>query len=358
MDVREILGRRPRAFDDPRSRDAVRGKTVLVTGAGGSIGAELCAALGRLPIEGLILFEQSEGNLVDLERRLDAEVPVTSVLGDVTDHEGLRLVMAETQPDIVYHAAALKHVVLLERNPVEAARVNILGTRCVVGACADAGVSALILLSTDKAVAPTSLMGATKHLGERIVRAAVPATNLRAVVVRLVNVAGSRGSVVPRFEQQAGDGRPVTLSSLEATRWFISNHEAVSLLMTAAWCGDDGDTLVPELGAPRRVVDVARAVLRAAGRSEDAFVVGTLGPGEKVHETLLAPEESGLPSQAEGVLRISAPTPRTRLDLRELEAALRRRDAAAVVSFVLDNVPGYQPSAVLERFCATPQESP
>lgn len=346
MDVRGILGRDEHSFDDSRTDAALRGKTVLVTGAGGSIGSELCSRLRQRALERLVLFEQSESSLVDLDRS-STRVPATAVLGDVTDGSALRSLMAATKPDIVYHAAALKHVVLLETHPIEAARTNVLGTQNVIAACSDTGVRDLVLLSTDKAVSPTSFMGATKNLGEQLVRAAGRGGGLRTIVVRLVNVARSRGSAVPRFMQQAAAGIPLALSSPDASRRFLSRGEAASLLMAATWLGDAGDTLVPDLGEPRLMIDVARAVLRHAGREETAFHIVGLGPGEKMHESLLGDGEIYEPSEIDGVIRIPLPPAAAELDLSTLEQALDRRDIPTVVACMRGAVPGYDPSPLL-----------
>lgn len=254
-------------------------KVILVTGAGGSIGSELCRQLAVHDPKTLILFDSSELALYNIERRLRAP-NVVAVLGDVTETQDVNAVFSRYDlVDIVFHTAAYKHVTLCERNPVAAARVNIYGTRVLVNKAAAHGVPRLVLISTDKAVRPTCVMGWTKQQAEDIVRQANYTT------VRLGNVYGSSGSVVPLWKEQIAAGEPVTITHPNATRYFIFAADAAYWILKAAEMAQGGEVLVPEMGLPRKLVDVAREL----GAREFKYI--GLRPGEKLREELYVGKE-------------------------------------------------------------------
>lgn len=247
-------------------------KVILVTGAGGSIGSELCRSLAGMDLKTLILFDSSELALYNIERKLRAP-NVRAVLGDVSDNWDVRAVFGAHDIDIVFHAAAYKHVTLCEKNAHAAWRVNSVGTRVVVDAAAQYDVPRLVLVSTDKAVRPTCVMGVTKQRAEEIVRKANYTT------VRLGNVYGSSGSVIPLWQEQIAAGEPVTITHPGATRCFISGQDAAYVLMRAAELLVGGETFVPKL-TPKSIVDIARDL-----GAKDFKYIG-LAPGEKLHEEL------------------------------------------------------------------------
>ena len=356
MDMASVLGRPERPADSPDSAAALAGRTVLVTGAAGSIGSALCEALSELRVGRLILLDRAETGLVELHRRLGSTVPVEVVLGDVSDAEFVRRSLTDHRPDVVYHGAALKHVVLLEDHPLAAAETNVLGAWNVLHGCEEAGVDDVVLLSTDKVVKPSSFMGATKNVAERIWRSPGSGSTTRRIIVRLVNVAGSGGSLIPRLERQAAQREPLTLSDADATRWFVSEREAVAILTAASWLGDSGDVLMPSLASPRRVGDVADAIINLTGADPDRISVTGLGPGEKLHESLWGAGEVSEATDLAGVSRIRSQGSEAEVDLTELRLALRRSDRAALIASIRRLVPEYNPSERITRVSPAAEE--
>jgi FlaA1/EpsC-like NDP-sugar epimerase len=305
IQIEDLLGRDPVTPNSLLLGRTIVGKTVAVTGAGGSIGSELCRQIVSNGVRRLVLFELSEFSLYQVEREISescreagsARVEVIPVLGSVTDRERLDSVFERWRPDTVYHAAAYKHVPLVEANPVEGIRNNIIGTEEVVRAAERAQVSDFILVSTDKAVRPTNVMGATKRAAEQVVQAAAArATKTRFSMVRFGNVLGSSGSVVPLFHRQIESGGPVTLTHKDITRYFMTIPEAAQLVLQAAGLAQGGEVFVLDMGDSVRIEDLARAMIELSGltvRDEanpdgDIEIVEVgLRPGEKLHEELL-----------------------------------------------------------------------
>jgi len=283
----------------------IRDRVVLVTGAGGSIGSELARQLFALGPRRLLLVDRGESALYAIQRELEARLaeglpgPELSVhLSNVASRAVMNRLLDQSRPDVVLHAAAYKHVPLMEAHPSEAVHVNIGGTMAVLDAAVAAGTSRFVLVSTDKAVAPTSTMGATKRFSEWLVAEAAQRTGRSYVSVRFGNVLGSTGSVIPIFQSQLEQGKPLTITHPEMTRYFMTIVEASSLILEAAALGTPADVFVLDMGEPIRVVDLARDFVRLAGRDPDAvpMVFTGLRPGEKLHEQLFYDHESGRPT--------------------------------------------------------------
>ncbi len=300
--VEDLLRREPQEIPEAPIRELVSGRTVLVTGAGGSIGAEACRQLAAFGASKLVLLERGETPLFYIDEELRRRFPGTAVvpvLGDVTQRAEVDRVMAEHRPQIVLHAAAHKHVPLSEQNPAAAVLTNVRGTRVVAEAAAAHDVAAFIFISTDKAVDPSSIMGATKRIGEAIVREVGRAADGRFVVVRFGNVMGSQGSVLELFRQQIADGGPVTITHPAMTRYFMTIPEAVRLILLTGAIGERGAIHVLNMGEPIRIVDLARELLRlsvASGDKDIPIVFTRLRPGEKMEEQLFGADEERLPT--------------------------------------------------------------
>jgi len=295
----DLLGREPVQLDEAGIAETLRGKTVLVTCAGGSIGSELCRQIARYRPARLVLYELSEFALYSIEQELGqhfAALPLVRLIGDVKDMEHLRHTFARHKPQVVFHAAAYKHVPLMEdENAWAALRNNTLGTWNAALAAAEAGAERFVLISTDKAVNPTSVMGATKRAAEVVVsQMAAQGHATKFMAVRFGNVLGSSGSVIPKFKEQIARGGPVTVTHPEITRYFMTTAEAVRLVLQAAAIGESGQVLVLDMGEPVRIVDLARDMIRMAGHTlEEIPIVFTgLRPGEKLYEELLADADS------------------------------------------------------------------
>ena len=303
IEPEDLLGRDPVQLDEAGVARLIRGQTVLVTGAGGSIGSELCRQIARHRPGRLVLFEQSELNLYSVDQALGErfpELPLTRLIGDVKNSYTLRHVMAKWRPNLVFHAAAYKHVPLVEEdNACAALQNNTLGTWRAAEASAEAGVERFVLISTDKAVNPTNVMGATKRAAEMAISSlARGAPDTRFMAVRFGNVLGSSGSVIPRFKEQIARGGPVTVTHPEITRYFMTVAEAARLVLQAAAIGESGRVYVLDMGEPVKIVDLARDLIRLAGQTpEDVPITFTgLRPGEKLFEELLADSDHTLPT--------------------------------------------------------------
>jgi FlaA1/EpsC-like NDP-sugar epimerase len=305
VDVEDLLGREPTPIDVDQVRETLAGKVVAVTGAAGSIGAELCRQIMRFDPERLLLVEIDESRLYELWLELGgtrSDVPVMCIC-DIRDAAKLDDVFTAYRPQVVLHAAAYKHVPLMELAPEEAVKTNVLGTRQVIEACERHGVERFVLISTDKAVSPVNIMGLTKSLAERVMLDAVRRGKLNAVAVRFGNVLASRGSVVPIFEEQLRHGGPLTVTDPEVTRYFMTIPEASRLVLQAQAIGVPGDVFVLEMGDPVRIVDLARKMISLSGVPADITFVG-LRPGEKLHEELITEMERLFPTEREKILRV------------------------------------------------------
>jgi FlaA1/EpsC-like NDP-sugar epimerase len=298
----DLLGRDAVLLDQPALSGFLAGRVVMVTGAGGSIGSELCRQIAQYRPSVLLLFDISEYALYTLREELVAVHPdqkLVCVVGDVKNRQRVASVMAQWKPSVVFHAAAYKHVPMMEEiNAWEAVRNNAYGT-FVVGDCAiHAGVAHFVLVSTDKAVNPTNVMGATKRLAELTCQALHAQGATQFEMVRFGNVLGSSGSVIPKFRQQISQGGPITVTHPDIVRYFMSIPEAAQLVLQAGCMGRGGEIFVLDMGEPVRIVDLARNMIRLAGRSEEEIRIEFTGlrPGEKLYEELLADAEFSRPT--------------------------------------------------------------
>ena len=357
--LEDLLGRPQVAPDRAATHALVKGRRVCITGAGGTIGAELARQIADNGPAHLTLIDNGEYNLYRIDQELEEAYPDLSrsvVLGDVRDPGRLASTFASAEPELVFHAAALKHVHMVETNPNEGVLTNAVGTRNVADACIAAGTRTMVLVSTDKAVNPTSVMGATKRIAESYCQALADspaAGGLRLVTVRFGNVIGSSGSVVPLFERQIADGGPVTVSDPDVARYFMTTREAVQLVLQASALGageEGGGIYVLDMGKPIKIVDLARQMIRLAGRrpGEDIEIVFTgLRPGEKKDESLFRPAEPMIATETPGILRAHSRTAdfalmRRRLD--QLASAANDRRTEDTLALVAAMVPEYQPS--------------
>jgi FlaA1/EpsC-like NDP-sugar epimerase len=315
VQLEDLLGREPVQLDSSGLRSWLGEQVVLVTGAGGSIGAELVRQIAQFKPRQLVLLDISEFALYLVEQEFQQrfpEVSIACVVGDVKDVALLDHVFSAYHPSAVFHAAAYKHVPLMEgENAWQAVRNNVLGSKCLAEAAQRHGVDKMVLISTDKAVNPTNVMGATKRLAERVLCGLQQAGGTRFITVRFGNVLGSNGSVIPKFREQIARGGPVTVTHHDIIRYFMLIPEAAQLVMQAGLMGQGGEIFVLEMGEPIRIADLARDMIRLSGFSEDEIKIEFTGlrPGEKLYEELLTDSECTLP------------TPHTKLRVAQAEAA-------------------------------------
>lgn len=357
MSLEDLLQREPVQMDQQELHPLLDGKTVLVTGAGGSIGVELCRQIAHYPVTKLVLFERYENGLFALDLELRARFPklnVVALVGDVTNAERVAEAFRQTEPDLVFHAAAHKHVPLMELNPREAVRNNVFGTRVVAEAALAAGVERFVLISTDKAVNPTSIMGATKRIAEDLVQALNRKGHTRFTVVRFGNVLGSNGSIVPLFADQIRKGGPLTVTHPEIKRFFMTISEAVHLVLQACRLGHGGEVFVLDMGEQVSVVDLAKNMIILSGLVPDQdikIVYSGLRPGEKLHEELFEATEVVAPTTHAKIRRAISVSgiQSDRFDraIAYLEAAVSHGDDDELICRLQQAVPTYTPATAM-----------
>ncbi|PKN34778.1 MAG: polysaccharide biosynthesis protein [Deltaproteobacteria bacterium HGW-Deltaproteobacteria-19] len=356
----DLLGRPPVHLDVTGIRSYLAGRTILVTGCGGSIGSELCRQLVRFEPGLIVLVDASEANLFQIQMEMENELDFRRyepVLGQVQDEALMRSVFETYKPRVVFHAAAYKHVPMLERNPWEAVFNNIQGSRTVMETAAAFGVERFVLVSTDKAVRPTNVMGASKRITELILQS-LQGSETRFLSVRFGNVVGSSGSVIPLFRRQIEHGGPVTVTDPEVTRFFMTIPEAAQLIIQAGAMGEGGEIYILKMGTPVRIIDMARDLIRLSGREPDRdvrIVFTGLREGEKLHEELITEGEGIVPTGHDKILVLRAdPDPERESDpgafrrrlYREIERlcdAASRHDAPEIKRLLHDIVPEYAP---------------
>ena len=359
LSVTDLLGRQPVKLDEAPIRSSIAGRSVLITGAAGSIGSELCRQVARFAPGRLIAFDQAESGLfkIDCElRQLFPDLELVAALGDVRDPHRVAEVLERYSVDSIFHAAAYKHVPLMESHVLEAARDNILGTWNLVCEARLHGVRSFLMISSDKAVNPTNVMGATKRVCERIVsaRPAGSGRDMKCVSVRFGNVLGSNGSVVPIFQAQIEAGGPVKVTHPEMRRYFMTTAEAVALVLQASTMGKGSDIFVLDMGEPVRIADLAANMIRLAGSvpGEDIEIQFTgVRPGEKLFEEINGQGENMLPTYHEKIQIFQEPPLSWEAItswVNGLEALLAARQEQEIVEHILELVPEYRPSAKWE----------
>ncbi len=360
LDIEDLLGRDPVSPDEALLDRLIRGKVVMVTGAGGSIGSELCRQIAACAPRTMLLVENSEFALYQIHRELETAHPglaLVPLLASVQDETRMTQIMQTWPPDTLYHAAAYKHVPLVEYNPVQGLRNNVWGTWVCARVAQAAGVRHFVLISTDKAVRPTNVMGASKRLAEMVLQAlsAEPGQTTTFAMVRFGNVLGSSGSVVPLFRDQIKNGGPITLTHPEITRYFMTIPEAAQLVIQAGAMAHGGDVFVLDMGEPVRIIDLARRMVELSGlqvkESADAegdieIQITGLRPGEKLYEELLIGDnpQATAHTRIMRALEDSLPWPELQAVLKTLDEAMLANDAAALRSLLQACVHGYEPT--------------
>lgn len=374
LDIDDLLGREPVSPNHILLSRNIADKVVLVTGAGGSIGSELCRQILAVGPKALLLIEQSEFALYaihqELEEKLaDRPVRLVPLLASVQDGDRLHEIMATWKPDTVYHAAAYKHVPLVEHNPAEGIKNNVLGTLRAAQAAHNNGVMDFVLVSTDKAVRPTNIMGASKRLAEMVLQALAAApSGTRFAMVRFGNVLGSSGSVVPRFRQQIRDGGPITLTHPDITRYFMTIPEAAQLVLQAGAMAKGGDVFVLDMGEPVRIMNLALRMIELSGLSvktpeypDGDIAIETTGlrPGEKLYEELLI-GDNPMSTNHPGIMKANEeyiPWDRLEPHIRAMEAALQINDVGVVRQMMQNLVTGYVPTGEIVDWVYMAQEA-
>ena len=351
--IEDLLGREPVKLDEEAIDRVVKGRTVLVTGAGGSIGSELCRQIGRFAPSSLMLVEHSENSLFFIDRELRMLFPSLDIrifLADVRDKARVDAILTRQRPDVIFHAAAHKHVPMMEANPTEAIKNNVLGTKALAELADAHGVGEFVMISTDKAVNPTSVMGASKRAAEIFIQALSQRSQTHFVAVRFGNVLGSAGSVVPIFKEQIARGGPVTVTDAEMKRYFMTIPEPCQLVLQAGAMGKGGEIFVLDMGEPVKIIDLARDLIALSGlrvgEDIEIQVTGTR-PGEKLFEELALEEEgaerTGHPKVFIGRIKPHAWDAVLEF-VAELEGLVQSTDPAAVRGVFRRFIPEYQPA--------------
>jgi FlaA1/EpsC-like NDP-sugar epimerase len=287
-----LLGREEFELDTGPILKTIKGRTVLVTGAGGSIGSEICRQISQLGPDKLLLLGRGENSIYQIERELkDSGIEVIGIIADIQNKTRLETIFAEHSPEIIYHAAASKHVPLMENNPSEAVLNNIIGTKNLADMAQKYGAYSFVMISTDKAVKPSSVMGSSKRIAELLVQSMNRASNTRFSIVRFGNVLGSRGSVVPLFQEQIDKGGPITITDFEMTRYFMTIPEASKLVIQAGAYAVGGEIFILDMGEPVKIHDLAVKMIEFSGRHDVEIVEVGMRPGEKIHEELMSQHE-------------------------------------------------------------------
>ena len=353
--VEDLLGREKVEIDFAAIRDFLNRKRVLITGAGGSIGSELARTVLQFEPRSTALLDVDETELFYLMNRFrGAASEVFPVMADIRDRAKIESVFADFRPEIILHAAAYKHVPVLESYPEEAVKTNVLGTKILGELALKYGAERFVYISTDKAVNPTSIMGSTKRAGEEMLRVLNGRNGTKFISVRFGNVLGSRGSVIPIFEEQIKRGGPVTITHPEMKRYFMATSEAVLLVLEAAAIGEGGEAFILDMGEPIKILDLAREMIRLSGHEPDVdipIVFSGLRPGEKLFEELLGAEEGSEPTEHARIFKARnprvGPDEEVFLKIEKLIAACQAGgDRGSIVSGLVDIVPTYKPQAI------------
>jgi FlaA1/EpsC-like NDP-sugar epimerase len=373
--VEDLLGRKPVQLDLDRIRERIQGRVVMVTGAAGSIGSEICRQIASFRPLAIVGFDQAETPLFHIDREMASTFPGITFhpeIGSVTSRSTLKRVMQHYHPSILYHAAAYKHVPLMEKHVFAAVETNIFGTMNVARAAAEYGVDDFVMISSDKAVRPTSMMGATKRIAELLIRALQVESNTKFVSVRFGNVLGSNGSVIPIFKEQIASGGPVTVTHPDMTRYFMTIPEASQLVLQASTIGKGGEVFVLEMGQPVKIVDLAKNLILLSGfqpeRDIEIQFTG-LRPGEKMFEELNLQDEHLIPTShakiRSYVCQQNYDPMQIKASLQRLQAISEGQDVANLVLLLKELIPDYNPGTELLKtamaikpYDAAPEKTP
>jgi len=344
IDLEDLLRREPVHLDLNKICAYITGKSVLVTGAGGSIGSELCRQLAKVSPGKLILLGKGENSIYEIHRELTTKFPelrVIPVIADIRDSERINRILGKYKPQVVFHAAAHKHVPLMEMQPEEAIRNNIFGTKCIAAAADRAGAEVFVMVSTDKAVNPTSIMGVTKRVAELIIQNMSKSSNTKFVTVRFGNVLGSRGSVIPLFKKQIATGGPITITHPDMQRYFMTIPEATQLVLQAGAMAKGGEVFVLNMGEPVKIVDLACDLIELSGlvpHSDIKIEYTGIRPGEKLFEELLTVEEGTTATKHEKIFVANLKTVNAKhlqQGLVELSQAMYNGDVSSVMKRIV-----------------------
>ena len=354
VNLEDLLGREPISLDTEHIRNYLEGKRVLVTGAGGSIGSEICRQVARFNPARVILFENAETPLFLIEQELlqsYPDMPIVPVIGDVRNRSRVNVIFDQQMPQVVFHAAAYKHVPMMEHNSAEAVNNNVQGTRLLADASHKFGVEKFVMVSTDKAVRPTNVMGATKRIAELYVQALNQHSKTQFVTTRFGNVLGSNGSVIPTFSQQIEQGGPVTVTHPEVTRFFMIIPEATQLVLQAGSMGQGGEIYLFDMGEPIKIQSLAEELIRLSGLQphvDIAIAYTGLRPGEKLYEELLLDGEGVLPTRNSKICIAQSVTPdlaALAAQVDSLVACAKKLDGQGVAFGLRSIVPEYRPAS-------------
>jgi len=348
--IEDLLERNPIKINNPTVSRYLKGKTVFVTGAAGSIGSEIARQVSDCTVKKLILIDQSESQLYDLQQEfiLNKKNDINAEIADIRDKERVDRLFKKYQPEIIFHAAAYKHVPLMEANPYEAVRVNVNGTKILSDLALEYGVEKFVMISTDKAVNPTNVMGTTKRVAEMYTSCLAEAGKTKFITTRFGNVLGSNGSVVPLFRKQIESGGPITVTHKDITRFFMTISEACHLVLEAGVMGNGGEIYVLDMGESVKIYDVAIQMIQLSGLRfpEDINIEITgLRPGEKLYEELLANDENTLPTYHEKIMIAQVPTINKADVKNKIDSCCQANDALEnieIVSLLKDLVPEYK----------------
>lgn len=352
VEVEDLLGRDPVKLDTKNVSAYITGKVVLITGAGGSIGSEICRQVAKMQPKKMLLLGKGENSIYEISQELSIEYPQirkVPIIADVRDEERINGIMDYFHPHVVFHAAAHKHVPLMEYQPMEAVRNNVLGTKVVAEAASKNGVETFVMISTDKAVNPTSVMGCTKRVAEMFVQSMNSISETRFAAVRFGNVLGSRGSVIPLFKKQIAKGGPVTVTHPDMKRYFMTISEASQLVLQAGAMAEGGEVFVLDMGEPVKIYDLARDMITLSGMIPEVDIeikFTGLRPGEKLFEELLSAEDGTEATQHKKIFTAMIKcVDKTKLDF-QIRRLLEQTTGDNVVEVLKETVPTYRPNRI------------
>lgn len=352
VEVEDLLGRDPVKLDTKNVSAYITGKVVLITGAGGSIGSEICRQVAKMQPQKMLLLGKGENSIYEISQELSIEYPQirkVPIIADVRDEERINGIMDHFHPHVVFHAAAHKHVPLMEYQPMEAVRNNVLGTKVVAEAASKNGVETFVMISTDKAVNPTSVMGCTKRVAEMFVQSMNSISETRFAAVRFGNVLGSRGSVIPLFKKQIAKGGPVTVTHPDMKRYFMTIPEASQLVLQAGAMAEGGEIFVLDMGEPVKIYDLARDMITLSGMIPEVDIeikFTGLRPGEKLFEELLSAEDGTEATQHKKIFTAMIKcVDKTKLDF-QIRRLLEQTTGDNVVEVLKETVPTYRPNRI------------